>query len=93
MVESNSDSGSPPASAVGKWLIIAALLLVGLAAGLAGLWIWQQLGPVSLSVHGWLAIAAGVVGSLLLGGGLMWLSFFSARSGHDERVRDHDPLA
>jgi len=91
------DSGRPdsggPAAAGGGRLIILALLLVGLAALLAGGWIWQQLGPVALSVHGWLAIAAGVAGSLLLGGGLMWLSFFSARSGHDERVRDHDPLA
>ncbi len=87
-----SDSEKPVSRLFWR-LVIGALLLVGLGAGLAGLWIWQQLGPVSLSVHGWLAIAAGVAGSLLLGGGLMWLSFFSARSGHDERVRDHDPLA
>jgi len=90
--DSKSASGGPAAAGGGR-LIILALLLVGLAALLAGGWIWQQLGPVALSVHGWLAIAAGVAGSLLLGGGLMWLSFFSARSGHDDRVRDHDPLA
>lgn len=73
-------------------LIIFSLLVTAILAVAAGIYIWQQMGPVALSMHGWLAISAGILGSLLLGGGLMWLSFFSARSGHDETVRDHDPL-
>ena len=33
---------------------------------------------------GWIALIAGSVGMVVLGGGLMALSFYSARSGHDE---------
>ena len=68
--------------------IIAAFLLVALCVIAAGVYIWQAVGPVSLSLHGWLAVGAGVSGSFLLGGGLMWLSFYSARSGHDQAAAD-----
>jgi hypothetical protein len=48
-----------------------------------------------LSVHGWIALAAGVLVSLVLGGGLMALSFYSSRRGYDERAQwqsqDEDP--
>ncbi|MBY0563515.1 MAG: hypothetical protein K2P58_04935 [Hyphomonadaceae bacterium] len=40
----------------------------------------------ALSVHGWIALTAGTVLSLLLGGGLMALVFYSARKGYDDRV-------
>ena len=49
-------------------------------------------GPISLSIHGWLAIIAGVVGSFLLGSVLMALSFYSAKSGHDAKVAEYDPF-
>lgn len=39
-----------------------------------------------ISVHGWIALIAGTVLSLLVGGGLMALVFFSARHGYDDRV-------
>ena len=35
-------------------------------------------------IYGWIALIAGSVGMVVLGGGLMALSFYSARSGHDE---------
>ena len=45
-----------------------------------------------MSIHGWIAMVAGVVISLLLGGGLMALSFYSSRHGYDDRVpRDEPP--
>ena len=39
-----------------------------------------------ISVHGWIALIAGPVLSLLVGGGLMGLVFLSARRGYDDRV-------
>lgn len=46
----------------------------------------------AMSVHGWIALGAGSVLSLLLGGGLMALAFYSARKGYDDRIeRDHTP--
>ena len=46
--------------------------------------VWHQMGQVALGLHGWIALIAGSVGMVVLGGGLMALSFYSARSGHDE---------
>ena len=46
--------------------------------------VWYQMGQIALGLHGWIALIAGSVGMVVLGGGLMALSFYSARSGHDE---------
>ena len=48
--------------------------------------VWRQMGQIELGLHGWIALIAGSVGMIALGGGLMALSFYSARSGHDEAV-------
>ncbi|MDP7375782.1 MAG: hypothetical protein QF420_04355 [Alphaproteobacteria bacterium] len=45
--------------------------------------VWYQMGQIALGLHGWIALIAGSVGMVVLGGGLMALSFYSARSGHD----------
>lgn len=42
-----------------------------------------------MGAHGWIALALGTFFSLTIGGGLMMLMFYSARSGHDEAA---DPL-
>ena len=73
-------------------LLVFCFSVVGLVTVFSGFYIWQMLGPISLSIHGWLAIIAGVVGSFLLGGGLMALSFYSAKSGHDDKVAEYDPF-
>ena len=46
--------------------------------------VWYQMGQIALGLHGWIALVVGSVGMMVLGGGLMALSFYSARSGHDE---------
>jgi hypothetical protein len=46
--------------------------------------VWHKMGQIDLGLHGWIALIAGSVGMVVLGGGLMALSFYSARSGHDE---------
>ena len=46
--------------------------------------VWRQMGQIELGLHGWIALIAGSVGMVVLGGGLMALSFYSSRSGHDE---------
>ena len=40
----------------------------------------------AMSVHGWIALGAGSALSLLIGGGLMALVFYSARKGYDDRI-------
>jgi hypothetical protein len=40
----------------------------------------------AMSVHGWIALTLGTLLSLVLGGGLMALVFYSARKGYDDRI-------
>ena len=39
-----------------------------------------------MTVHGWIALSIGAVGTALLTAGLMILAFHSHRSGHDDSV-------
>jgi len=51
--------------------------------------IWLSIQGDGMSGHGMLALALGVGFSLALGMGLMWLVFYSRRSGHDDEVGKH----
>ena len=74
--------------------ITVAIFLGGLALAAAlGGYLWWQLGDVEISGHGLIALAAGAVVSLLLGGGLMALVFYSSRRGHDERAQGREEQA
>ena len=68
-------------------LLVAAILLLLLLASLAGLTATFLVGRMpAISLHGWIAMGLGGVLSIILGSGLMWLSFYSARQGFDERA-------
>jgi hypothetical protein len=58
-----------------------ALLAVSLWFGGAA---WNRFDSGSIPFYGYLAIAGGVVMSLLVGGGLMALVFYSSRHGYDD---------
>jgi hypothetical protein len=45
---------------------------------------WVKLGGEPIPVYGYVAIAGGVLISLLVGGGLMALVFYSSRHGYDD---------
>ena len=45
---------------------------------------WEHFGGVDIPAYGYVAIAGGVVLSLLVGGGLMALVFYSSRHGYDD---------
>lgn len=60
------------------------LLALAVVAGIIG---WTDLGIVEISPIGWLAMIGGVLLSLMVGGGLMALVFYSARSGHDDKAQ------
>ena len=65
--------------------LVAALL--GLIAFVLGA-VRALRGELPISIHGYLAMAIAVVGVTALTGGLMWLAFYSARSGWDDIDRD-----
>ena len=66
-----------------------ALLIIALLGLLAGaIWFavaaWVHIGGDAVPLYGWVAIAGGVLFSLLVGGGLMALVFYSSRHGYDD---------
>ncbi len=65
-----------------------ALVLVILFAMLVFAVVWASMAwtseDVTMSIHGWIALALGTIFSLLIGCGLMALMFYSSRSGYDE---------
>jgi hypothetical protein len=70
-------------------VIIALFALLALALWFAGT-AWQRLGGDPIPLYGWIAIVGGVFFSLLIGGGLMGLVFYSSRHGYDDDVQRSD---
>ncbi len=74
------------------WFILGwGLVLAGCAGALAFvLWslksAWRLGGGAHLGVHGWVALGLAFVLTGALGGGLMWLAFYSSRKGWDDNV-------
>ena len=68
---------------VGGWVVIAALLLL---LGGAGFIAYRGLtfGNTDVPASGYVAMAFGVIFSLIVGIGLMALIFFNSRKGYDE---------
>ncbi len=68
------------------FLLVASLvgLLVVAVGGV--LYAWVDMGDIEIGWHGIAALVLGVVLSLGLGIGLMFLVFYSARHGHDDRA-------
>jgi hypothetical protein len=58
-----------------------ALLTVSLWFGVTA---WSRFDAGAMPLYGYLAIGGGVVMSLLVGGGLMALVFYSSRHGYDD---------
>ena len=67
-------------------IIIALFALLGLAFWFAGSAFTHFRGD-AIPLYGYVAIAGGVLVSLLVGGGLMALVFYSNRHGYDDDVR------
>ena len=88
-----NDGPSPPSGSgrSGGRVIAAAASLIVLALVAIGIYAWQSLGASALTVHGYIALTLGVVGTAGLGIGLMVLVFYSHRHGYDERVGGDKP--
>ena len=78
-----------PSSAFTLLALLFGVTVLGLVV--AASWVvWRELGQIDLGFHGWVALILGSVAMVALGGGLMWLSFYSSRSGHDSAAH-YDP--
>jgi hypothetical protein len=67
-------------------LVLLLVFLLGLLA--LAIWgfitAWNLAGNTQMSIHGWIAMGLAAVLTLGLGGGLMWLAFYSSRRGYDD---------
>ena len=70
-------------------IIVALFGLLGLAFWFA-IAAWVHLGGEEIPFYGYVAIAGGVGFSLLVGGGLMALVFYSNRHGYDNGTQRSD---
>jgi hypothetical protein len=70
----------------GSRAVVAVLLCLLAAAAGVGWWGWNQLADVEMGLHGYIALALGVLATTALGVGLMWLVYYSDRHGYDDEV-------
>lgn len=68
---------------VGTWMVIAALLLLLIGSGVVGYVGWT-ISDTDVPISGYVAMALGVIFSLVVGIGLMVLVFYSSRAGYDK---------
>src|SRR5215510_1751580 len=73
----------PPRSSAGSWTIILVLLLLLVATDFVAYVGWTLGDGIEVTTAGYVAMAAGVLFSLIVGCGLMAL-FYSSRNGCDE---------
>jgi phosphoglycerol transferase MdoB-like AlkP superfamily enzyme len=73
------------ATGLGAWGWFAIVALVVLLAGAVcyGIFAWQQVPSVGIPPTGWFFVVLGVVFTVVVGGGLMFLLFYSSRKGKD----------
>jgi hypothetical protein len=71
---------------LGPWGWFAIVVLIGflIAAMNYAVHAWNALGGVGISTAGWIFLSLGVVFTILVGGGLMALLFYSSRHDYDQ---------
>lgn len=65
------------------WIAVIVLTVFLAAALIYAVNAWVSLGAVAMSGAGWVFLILGVVVTLGVGGGLMWLVFYSSRHDYD----------
>lgn len=68
--------------------VLGAILAGSIWFAWVGWWGVEAVAETPISTHGYVAMALGIVLSVVVGAGLMALLFYSARHGHDDI--DHD---
>ncbi len=72
-------------------LLLAGILIPMLIGAIVGsAWMWNHLGDAEMDTEGYVALVAGAVIALVVGGGLMGLVFYSSRHGYDDQAGGRD---
>lgn len=65
------------------WFALAVLAVFLIVAVWYAIYAWGRMGGVAISGAGWIFLVAGVVLTFAVGAGLMFLLFYSSRTGRD----------
>jgi hypothetical protein len=68
---------------IAGWIALVVLLAFLAVAIWYAIHAWMALSGVAMSGAGWLFLVLGVVVTVAVGGGLMWLVFYSSRHDFD----------
>jgi hypothetical protein len=68
---------------IAGWIALVVLAGFLAVAVLYAIHAWMALSGVAMSGMGWLFLILGAVFTLAVGGGLMWLVFYSSRHDYD----------
>lgn len=82
-VEPQTKPESPRRYNIGTWTVLIALMLLLAGSGVVG-YIGWTISDTDVPTSGYVAMALGVIFSLVVGIGLMALVFYSSRAGYDE---------
>ena len=80
---SDTESSSPRPNMLGAWVVVGVLSAFLVGAGIIGYFGWTST-DTDVPASGYIAMALGVIFSLVVGVGLMALVFYSSRKGYDE---------
>jgi len=75
---------------LGTLAVVVPLLAILVAAGWFAASAWVSVEGPPMPATGYLAMALGIVFSLIVGCGLMALLFYSSRHGYDDQFQAHD---
>jgi hypothetical protein len=78
-----TERSNPRHNLLGAWAVVVVLLAFLVAAGVIGYLGWTSTDS-DVAASGYVAMALGVIFSLVVGVGLMALIFYSSRKGYDE---------
>ena len=79
--------GSTRSIGKGSWVFLAILLLLLAGTLIVSYLGWTSAAGTDVPAAGYIALALGVIFSLVVGCGLMALVFYSSRQGYDEPAR------
>ena len=84
IIPENGKTGASAGFGAGGWITMAVLAGFLVAAVAYAIHAWNAMSGVGISTAGWVFMSLGVIFTIVVGGGLMALLFYSSRKNFDQ---------